>query len=118
MTTNEQPMDHAPPEGDSATEPRQRSDMERNVTSGSTWMRLLFMLIVAGLYAVSRIVLGTVVVVQFFFVLFTGENNEDLKKFGRSLAIYSMQVVDYLTFNTETRPFPLDAAWPTDMPVE
>lgn len=117
MTTSDQPMDHAPLDA----EPRnksERSDLEKNVTARSTWIRLLFMIIYAFLYGLSRIVTAVVVVIQFFHVLFSGDTNDQLKTFGHSLAIYSYQVVDYLTFNTETKPFPLDARWPTEAAVE
>lgn len=117
MTTNEQPMDHIPPEEFSAGSANQ-SDMEKNVKSRSTWMRLLFMLIVALLYGVSRIVLGVVVITQFFFVLLTGEIKEELKTLGKSLAVYSYQVVQYLSFNTEEKPFPFDAPWPDSLPPD
>ena len=88
------------------------SQLEKNLKSKSVWMRLLFMLIVTFLYSISRIVVGTVVVVQFFWVLFTGETNERLKKFGKSLASYTNQIILYLSFNTEKRPFPFDLDWP------
>ena len=117
MTTSDQPMDHVPPAADDSGK-SERSDLEKNVMKGSTWVRLLFMILFALLYGVSRIVTGAVVFVQFFHVLFTGETIGQLKRFGHSLAIYSFQVVDYLTFNSETRPFPLDAEWPDSLPGE
>ena len=113
MTTSDQPMDHVPPE----SEPREKSDLEKNVTTRSTWIRLIFMVIFAFLYGLSRLVTGAVVVIQFFHVLFTGNTNEQLRIFGHSLAVYSYQVVDYLTFNTETKPFPIDEEWPVDLPA-
>lgn len=116
MTSHDQPMDHVPP-GEHGEEARDKSDLEKNVTSRSTWLRLVFMLIFAFLYAVSRLVTGIVVIIQFFYVLLSGETNRQLKTFGHSLAIYSFQVVDYLTFNTEQKPFPLDAEWPMELPA-
>jgi Flp pilus assembly protein TadB len=91
--------------------------VKEHVRSGSTWLRLLFMIVVAFLWSVSRIVTGAVVVLQFFWVLFTGSTNENLLKFGESLATYSYQIIRYLTFNTEQRPFPFDADWPTGPPA-
>ena len=114
MTTSDQPMDHVPPDVEK-TEP---SNLEKNIKMRSTWLRLFFMIIFAFLYGISRVVTAAVVVIQFFHVLFTGETNDQLKSFGHSLAIYSFQVVDYLTFNTETKPFPLDAAWPQELAEE
>jgi len=87
-------------------------DIERNIKSRTTWLRLLFMIIVVFLYGISRIVVGAVVVLQFFWVLFTGNTNERLKGLGQSLATYTYQIVRYLTYNTDSRPFPFDDDWP------
>jgi hypothetical protein len=91
------------------------SDVEitNNLKSKSIWMRLVFMLIVALLYSVSRVVVTAVIVFQFFWVLFTGESNAKLQNLGVSLADYTYQIILYLTFNTEERPFPFDLEWPS-----
>ena len=114
MTSSDQPKDHAPPAADS-DERSGTNDLEKNVKTRSTWVRLFFMFIVSFLYGLSRLVIPAVVGIQFFHVLFTGDTNDQLKRFGHSLAIYSFEAVDYLTFNTEIKPFPLDAAWPEDL---
>jgi len=117
MTTSDQPIDHVPPHADSDGNSGP-SELEKNVKSRSTWMRLVFMLISLALLAVSRVVTAAVVLIQFFTVLLTGKAHEQLKTWGHSLAIYSYEVVDYVTFNSETRPFPFDADWPTKLPRE
>jgi len=89
---------------------------EDNLKSRSTWLRLFFMLVLALFYGVSRIVMLVVIVVQFCHVLFTGETNRPLRDFGLSLATYTYQILCYLTFNTEQRPFPFDAEWPQGKP--
>ena len=88
------------------------SRLTNNLKSKTIWMRLFFMLVITLLYSVSRIVVGAVVVMQFFWVLISGETNQKLKSFGQALATYTMQIIQYLTFNTEERPFPFDADWP------
>lgn len=115
MTTNDQPMDHAPPE-EMADESKSSSELEQNVKQKSTWVRLFFMIVFALLYGLSRVVIGAVVVIQFFYVLLTGEAKEQLKTFGHSLAIYSYEIIDYLTFNTDDKPFPFEGSWPTSLP--
>jgi hypothetical protein len=115
MTTNDQPMDHVAPEPTS-DDNREHSEMEKNVKSRSTWLRLVFMLILGLLYGLSRVVLGAVVIIQFFYVLLSGETNDELKSFGHSLAIYSYQIVEFLTFNSDEKPFPFDSGWPTSLP--
>jgi hypothetical protein len=98
----------------SETDPvtRQDAQLADNLKSRSIWMRLLFMLIVIFLYSISRIVVAAVVAMQFVWKLFTGETNDNLLELGRSLATYTEQVVLYLTFNTEDRPYPFDLEWP------
>ena len=90
---------------------------ERHLKSRSTWLRLFFMIVLAFFYGVSRIVTVAVVIAQFCHVLFTGETNRPLRELGLSLATYTYQIVCYLTFNTEQRPFPFDAEWPQGKPT-
>ncbi len=92
-----------------ATDP---PDIEANLKNRSTWRRLLFMLVLGALYALSRPVVGAVVVLQFFWVLFTAERNEKLARLGHSLGLYSAELIDYLCYVTEERPFPFDKDWP------
>ena len=109
--------DDIPPSADgSGDTPRQPLSVKEHVKQRSTWLRLFFMLVVVLLYTVSRIVIGVVVLLQFFWVLFTGETNRQLEAFGQSLATYTYQIVRYLTFNTEERPFPFDLDWPGGPP--
>ena len=89
-----------------------RAAIERNIKSQDTWMRLLFMVLFVVLYAVSRIVVGAVVVLQFLIVLINGERNDNLLRLGGSLARYTYDIVRYLTFNTDDKPFPY-AGWPS-----
>jgi hypothetical protein len=116
MVNEERPRDHA---GAGDDDPYQdddpaseRGDIEENLKSRSTWLRLLFMIVLAFIYGLSRIVVGAVVVLQFLWVLFTGETNERMIVFGRSLATYTYQILLYLTYNSDERPFPFDLDWP------
>jgi hypothetical protein len=93
-----------------------RRAWETHLRSRSTWLRLFFMLVLGLFYGVSRIVTVVVIVAQFCHVLFTGETNRPLRDLGLSLATYTYQIVCYLTFNTEERPFPFDSGWPQGKP--
>ena len=87
-----------------------------NIKSRSSWLRLFFMLVVVLLYGVSRIVTAAVVVLQFFWLLFTGNTNKQLQGLGQALATYTYQIILYLTFNSDQRPFPFDTEWPAGPP--
>ncbi|HSG66804.1 MAG TPA: DUF4389 domain-containing protein, partial [Gammaproteobacteria bacterium] len=90
--------------------------LEQNIKSRSTWLRLLFMILFIVLWGISRLVILAVVILQFFWVLFTGRTNARLGQFGRSLATYSYQIIFYLTYNSEEQPFPF-TEWPMGPPA-
>ncbi|MCK4676329.1 MAG: DUF4389 domain-containing protein, partial [Gammaproteobacteria bacterium] len=48
------------------------NEIKENLKQQSTWIRGLYMLMFALFYSVAEIVLFAVVLVQFFFKLFTG----------------------------------------------
>jgi hypothetical protein len=89
------------------------SDMEKHLKSRPTWLRLVFMIVFYALVSVAALVATVVVVLGFFWVLFTGGANPQLKSTGQSLATYLSQVMRYLTFNSDDRPFPFDLSWPS-----
>ena len=115
MSQDEIPKDHVDP---SYRYDEERPRFEDNIKSKSTWLRLFFMIVVCLLWGVSRVVIAAVIVIQFFWVLFTGEVNQGLKHLGEQLARYSYQIIRYLTFNAEDRPFPFDLDWPSTRTVE
>lgn len=90
----------------------QMDAIKENIKSQDTWLRLLFMVIYGAILWITTVVLGFVVVFQFLTVLFTRETQKNLLEFGASLAEYLRQIVAYLTFNSEDKPFPF-GDWPS-----
>ena len=107
MSDDNPPADHVIPDNDNAT------PIEENVRSRSTWLRLLFMFAYYAIGTVTTAVLSVVVVLGFFWVLFTGEKNGQLQQAGQVIAAYLYEIVRYLTFNTEDKPFPFGNDWPS-----
>ena len=67
-----------------------------------------------GLFAWLAAMIGTVIVVLgFLWVLFTGEVNRELRQIGQAIASYLYEILRYLTFNTDDKPFPFGGAWPS-----
>lgn len=104
MTAENRPADAAPD--------YDAPDIEANLKSRSTWMRLLFMLVLGAIYAISRVVVFAVVVLQFLIALFAGQPNERLSSLGHALGVYTCEIIDYLTYHADERPFPFDRDWP------
>lgn len=116
MTDTERPIDHVPP--DDGVAHAEQSELEKNVKKKSTWMRLLFMLVMGVAGSIAMTVTGAVVVLNFLYVLFSGKAHGKLTEFGQTLAKYLYQIIQFLTYNTETRPFPVDADWPSSAQEE
>lgn len=106
MSDDKTPADHVTDEGGEKA-------MEENLKSKSTWLRLVFMVIFYALISVAAGVTTVVVVLGFFWLLFTGEANQRLKSAGQGLATYLSQIIRYLTFNSDDKPFPFDMEWPS-----
>lgn len=99
----------------SDNDPSPAEDVSQHVKSRSTWVRLVFMLLFAVIFYVSEFVLFAVAALQFLFMLFSGETNERLTRFGLNLARFIQQVAQFLTCNTEVMPFPF-SDWPDEEP--
>ncbi len=91
-------------------------DLKTNVARGATWLRGLFMLLFAVIFNIAEIMLGAIVVFQFLNVLVTAKPMPRLVGFGDSLGRFIYQIVRYLTFDTDDRPYPF-ADWPGAAPA-
>lgn len=109
-------MNHDPKDSGFRSPTGQELPLATNLKSKAVWLRLFFMLVVLFLYSVSRVVVGAVIVLQFFWVLLSGRKNAQLAGLGQALATYTYQIVRYLTFVTDERPFPFDVPWPSSAP--
>lgn len=91
-------------------------DIENNEVikqPGTIWQRGLYMLLFAFFLGIAKFVVFMLVVVQFLFVLFNDEPNDQLIQFGKSLSAYHYQVLMFLSFNNEEHPYPF-TEWPLD----
>ena len=110
MSSDEQPRDHIVVDKETSGDD---NELEQNLKSRSTWTRLLFMLVIALFYAVSRPVVFAVIVLQFLWVLFTAKTNKKMAILGHSLALYTCEIIDFMTYHSEAKPFPFDCSWPS-----
>jgi hypothetical protein len=86
--------------------------LKSNLTSSKHWLRLVFMLIFAAVLHIASIVMWVLVAAQFLFSLITGEDNQHLRRFGHSLSTYIYDVLKFLCYSSEEKPFPF-ADWPS-----
>lgn len=79
----------------------------------ATWMRGLHMLVVLVLAKLAGVVLAVVTIIQFFWMLFNDDKNEEIARFGRGLGRWNRQASVFLTGGSEEKPFPYQS-WPSD----
>lgn len=86
--------------------------MREYLTAKGTWIRGIFMLLFfIVIYYFISLLIAAVALFQFGSLLFTGRLNLLLLNFGRSLSVYLQQIVSFLTYNSEQKPFPF-TEWP------
>ncbi len=83
-----------------------QEQIKANLLSTSFWIRVLFMLIFALVLWALWLAVIVICVVQTVIVLITGEINEQLQKLGAIAANYLSQIVSFMVFATEEKPFP------------
>ena len=87
------------------------TEIKNSLTSLKHWQRLVFMLLFGLMLHAASIAMWVLVAVQFIFTLITGSDNRNLRSLGKSMTIFISQALEYLTYNTEQKPFPF-ADWP------
>ncbi len=88
-------------------------DIRKNVVRGNIWVRLIYMIVLGVAFNVAEFVILVTAVFQFLASLITGEPNQRLISFGRNTARYAQQIIAFVTFASEDRPFPF-SSWPSE----
>jgi hypothetical protein len=94
-----------------------RDEIKLNMRNRTTWWRALYMFLFTVIYGVAEFVIAVVVLFQLFSLLFTGATNERLLMLGQNLSTYVYQIMLFLTFNSDDKPYPF-GDWPNGPPDE
>ena len=91
-------------------------DTRSNLTKSSTWTRLIYIVLFTITFNVAEVVIAVITIIQFFTALFTGGTpNKRLQDLGGMMGAYVREVVAFLTYETEDKPFPI-GDWPETAP--
>lgn len=85
---------------------------KQHLANAQSWWRLPFMILFGVIFNVVAWLVAIVALFQFIHTLFTGAPNQRVRGFSASLGAYIEQMVDYLIYQTERKPFPF-AEWPS-----
>ncbi len=80
--------------------------MSSQYEGNAGWQRVLFTAIFWVVFYISQFVLAAIVVAQCVFTLVGGSPNDQLLRFGDSMSRYVHEILRYVTFNSDQRPFP------------
>ena len=90
---------------------------KENLANRNIWARGLYMLFYVIAYAVAEAIVALAAIFQFVHALVTGKVNQPLQAFSANLSAYILQILEYVTFNSEFQPFPF-SDWPSVSPGE
>ena len=89
-----------------------RDDLKNKLLNPKHWVRLALMLLMYVILSLLiKAVLFIVLFVQWILVMLNGEPNARLLHFTKGMNVYAYQIMEFITFNSDTRPFPL-SDWP------
>ena len=78
-----------------------------NISEPSFWIRILLMIAFAiASYIIILPLVLVLTIAQALFTLITGQSNANLRYFSATLALYIPQIIEYLTYLSELRPYP------------
>ncbi|PHS26355.1 MAG: lipase [Methylophaga sp.] len=88
----------------------EKQQLKQNLQDTNQWMRILYMVLFWIVLYFVLMVTGLIIFIQVLFALITGSDNENLRKFAADLTKYINQIILFLTYNDDRKPFPF-AAW-------
>ena len=72
-------------------------------------MRIVVGIISGLILGLWKVIVQVVVVIHWFYALFTGKRHRELAKFCNMWNTYVYNYIRYMTFNTNKRPFPFNS---------
>lgn len=81
-----------------------------NLKQGSAWVRVILMITFAVvLYVIIPAIVLVLMLTQTCFVFITGDSNDNLRVLGTALSKYIFEVLQFLSYASDNRPFPFSA---------
>lgn len=86
-------------------------DLKKNLLNIEAFQRFALMLLFVLAFTIVELVIYAIAIFQVLHLLFSGTVHQELKAFAQSLSIYVFDITKFLTFASETMPFPFQP-WP------
>jgi len=82
--------------------------MEPTQPTKEKFIRTGYIVLFAILYSIAEIVLSAIVIFQIVHTFIRNDINLRLKKFSAEINIYVYDILQYVTFNSEVKPYPFN----------
>jgi len=69
-------------------------------------MRALFMIVFFVAARFVAVLVAFIALFQFICTLITRKPNENVKDFGKDLSVYAAEIIEFLTYSTDRKPWP------------
>lgn len=92
-------------------------NVKENASNVDTWIRGLFIIVFGVIFYVLYIVIWLLVILQFLTKVVSGGLNKNLSEVSCDLTNFASQILLYITFQSEERPFPF-SPWPASKDQE
>jgi len=83
-------------------------ELKRNILSLSQWVRILYMVFYAIACWLITIILPVIIIAQILISLISGRDNENLRTVGMRVADYFHDMLTFLVYGSETKPWPFN----------
>ena len=87
------------------------NNIKQHFFSSAMWLRILYMLVFYFVAKLAFMLVVLITILQAITKLVTGHIMESVVEFSQSLNSYILQIINFLTFHTEEKPFPF-SDWP------
>ena len=81
-------------------------DVKQNLRNVDSWLRGFFIVVFAVIFYFLVGIIWLLVIFQFLTTVITGKLNNQLEKFSGVLTDYALQILDYVTYQSDLKPFP------------
>ena len=71
-----------------------------------TWTELLFIFFYCIVADLCLFIVFLIAIFQYLTCFFTGKTNKEVNKFAEVISKYLREIIAYLTFSTNVKPFP------------
>jgi hypothetical protein len=77
----------------------------------SHWLRVLYNVLFYIIYKIVDLIVLALLLLQILISTFTDAPNKQLQDFGTSLSLYAKQIIAFISFASDEKPYPF-SDWP------